>query len=73
MKKSKKLEIIQQKNDHISKKLNSVESRNSMLKQNYSSRLLDKLMTAEEINDKVRKLEDYEMNMIERLKNTHTK
>lgn len=46
-KKTKKLEILHQKNEHLSKKINSLENHNQQLKQNYSSRLIDKQLTVE--------------------------
>ncbi len=73
IKKTKKLEILHQKNDHISKKINMLENHNQQLKQNYSSRMIEKYLTTEQVSDKVRQLEQFEMSLIERLKNTHSK
>ena len=72
-KKQKKYEILQVKNEHLSKKINHLENHHQTLKHGYGSKLMDKKLTSEEAQDKIRKLEDVEMALIDRLKNTHTK
>ncbi len=57
LKKQKKHEILQNKNVHLTQKINHLETHHHTLKQNYSTRLMEKQFNAEDANDKIKKLE----------------
>jgi hypothetical protein len=57
MKKQRKYEMLQVKNDHLSRKINTLENHHRNLKDTYGNKILDKQITAEEAQEKIRKLE----------------
>ncbi len=72
-KKNKKYQILQTKNLHLTKKIKHLEDHHSSLTQNYGQKIADKQISAEEASERIRKLEDVESALIDRLKHTHNK
>lgn len=70
-KKNKKYQILSEKNMHLTKKIQSIEDHHQTLKNKYTSKVVEKHMKQDENLDKIRKLEEMESQLIERLKHTH--
>ncbi len=73
LKKSKKFHLLYEKNLHLTKKIKVLEDHHVNLKQGYSSRLVDKNMASEENKDRIKKLEQLEGLLIDKLKFTHSR
>ena len=73
LKKSKKFHVLYEKNQNLTKKIKVLEEHHVNLKQGYSSRLVDKNITSEENKDRIKKLEQLEGLLLDKLKYTHSR
>ena len=71
LKKSKKFQILQTKNIYLSKKIKHLEDHHHTLTSNYGQKIAEKHINTEEANDRIKRLEQIENALLDRLKNTH--
>ena len=72
-KKSRKFHLLYEKNQNLTKKIKVLEDHHLNLKQGYSSRLLHKNISSDENKDRIKKLEQLEGLLIDKLKQTHSR
>lgn len=73
IKKHMKLKRLYEKNMQMNHKTISSEKYRNDLRNNYGNYLTQKHMQTEDYNDRVKKLEQFEMALIDRLRATHSK
>ncbi len=72
-KKSKKFHLLYEKNQVLSKKITQLEDHHINLKQGYSSRLVEKQVVNEGNKERIKKLEQLEGLLLDKLKFTHSR
>lgn len=73
IKKSKKFQILQTKNIHLTKKIKHLEDHHLTLASHYGQKIAEKHVNTEEANDSIKRLEQIENALLDRLKNTHSR
>ena len=73
IKKSKKFHILYDKNQSLSRKIKQLEDHHQTLKRGYGDKLIDKHFKHDDNVDKIKKLEQLESMLLDKLKQTHSR